>query len=88
VPGLEVKYQRCIMKAMKCGLAGLLLAAGGLGLTGCGGNPNEKEYAEHAPPGKPFEDPNDSKVSYRRARTLNVPKQYQKKIARPDQASP
>jgi hypothetical protein len=62
---------------MKCGLAGLLLAAGSLGLAGCGGNPNEKEYAEHAPPGKPFEDPNDSKVSYRRERTRNVSKQVQ-----------
>lgn len=43
------------------------------GLAGCGsGNSNEREYAQHAPPGKPPDDPNDQKVSYRRERTRNV----------------
>ena len=44
-------------------------------LVGCGsGNPNEKEYFAHTPPGKPPENPNESN-SERRARTRNVPKQ-------------
>jgi hypothetical protein len=67
------------MKTMKCGLAALLVAAGGLGLTGCGGsNPNEREYLQSAPPGKPPDDPDDQKVAHRRERTRNVSKQVQK----------
>jgi hypothetical protein len=57
------------MKAIKCGVAGLLLAAGGLGLAGCGNsNPNEREFLQNAPPGKPSEFPNES-VAERKART-------------------
>jgi hypothetical protein len=43
-------------------------------LAGCEpGNPNEAEYLEHTPPGKPPENP-DETASERRARTLRVPK--------------
>ena len=64
------------------GLAALLVAAGGLGLSGCGGNPNEREYQASAPPGKPPDDPEDQKVAHRRERTRNVSKQVQKIEAR------
>ena len=54
-----------------------------LSLSGCGsGNPNESEYAQHAPPGKPSDDPEDQKVSHRRERTRNVSKAVQKVEAR------
>ena len=40
-------------------------------LPGCGSsNPNEREFLESAPPGKPPENP-DEKVSQRRSRTQN-----------------
>jgi hypothetical protein len=66
------------MKSIRYGLTGLMLAAGGLALAGCGGNPNEREYLQTAPPGKPPDDPEDQKVSHRRERTRNVPKEVQK----------
>jgi hypothetical protein len=64
-------------------LAGLLPLVFGLsfllGLPGCGsGNPNEAEYAQHAPPGKPPDDPEDQKVAHRRERTRNISKAVQK----------
>jgi hypothetical protein len=65
------------MKMRKCGLIGPIVLAYGLALGGCGGNPNRAEYDAHTPPGKPFDDPNDYKVSYRRERTRNVSKQVQ-----------
>ena len=44
-------------------------------IAGCGsGNPNEKEYFAHTPPGVPPENPNETNAE-RRARTRNVPKQ-------------
>ncbi len=66
------------MKAIRCGLAGLLMTAGVMGLAGCGsGNPNETEFLRTAPPGKPPDDPEDQKVAHRRERTKIVPKQIQ-----------
>ena len=67
------------MSILKSPRAKTLLLTGSLILTsnlvGCGsGNPNEKEYFAHTPPGKPPENPNESN-SERRARTRNVPKQ-------------
>jgi hypothetical protein len=57
------------MKSFRFVLAVLLLSAGGLGLAGCGGsNPNEREFLQNAPPGKPSEFPNES-VAERKART-------------------
>jgi hypothetical protein len=71
------------MKAIRYGLASLLVAAGGLALAGCGsGNPNEREYLQTAPPGKPPDDPEDQKVAHRRERTRNVSKEIQKIEAR------
>ncbi len=70
------------MRVMRSGLAGLLLVAGVLGLTGCGGNPNEREFLDKAPPGKPSDDPEDKNVAHRRGRTRNVSKQVQKIEAR------
>jgi hypothetical protein len=66
------------MKMSKCRFIGTFVLACGLTLGGCGGNPNRAEYDAHTPPGKPFDDPNDSKVAYRRERTRNVSKQVQK----------
>ena len=74
------------MRTMRFGLAALtaaIVSVGALGFSGCGGNPNQAEYDAHTPPGKPSDDPNDAKVAYRRARTFNVPKQLQSKIAVP-----
>jgi hypothetical protein len=74
------------MRTTKFGLTALvavILAAGAPGFSGCGGNPNQAEYDKHTPPGKPSDDPNDSQVAYRRARTLSVPKQFQNKIQAP-----
>jgi hypothetical protein len=67
------------MSILKSPRAKALLLTGSLILTsnlvGCGsGNPNEKEYFAHTPPGKPPENPDESN-SARRARTRNVPKQ-------------
>ncbi len=68
-------------------LAGLILLVFSLGfalgLPGCGsGNPNEREFLATAPPGKPSDDPEDSKVSHRRERTRNVAPQVAKIEAR------
>jgi hypothetical protein len=64
------------------------VAVGILAATGCGGgNPNEREYFQDAPPGKPSDDPNDQKVAYRRERTRNVSKQVQKVEARGREAA-
>ena len=61
-------------------LFGILALA--LNHMGCGmGNPNEKEYFAHTPPGKPPENPNETN-SERRARTRNIPKQIAKIEAR------
>jgi hypothetical protein len=51
--------------ALSCGLT--------LSQAGCGsGNPNETEFLNSAPPGKPPENP-DETVSQRRQRTLRTP---------------
>jgi hypothetical protein len=51
-------------------------------LSGCGsGNPNEREYSEHAPPGVPSEFPNES-VAQRKARTRTESKQEKAAEAR------
>jgi hypothetical protein len=74
------------MRTMRFGLAALaamIVSVGAVGVSGCGGNPNQTEYDAHTPPGKPSDDPYDAKVAYRRARTLNVPKQLQSKIEVP-----
>jgi hypothetical protein len=64
-----------------------IVLACGLALAGCGGNPNRAEYDAHTPPSKPFDDPNDYKVSYRRERTRNVSKQVQKIEAKAREAA-
>jgi hypothetical protein len=70
------------MKLINNVLAGLLLAAGGLGLAGCGNsNPNEREFLQNAPPGKPSEFPNES-VAQRKARTKGETKPAQKGAAK------
>ena len=51
-------------------LGGLILAASA---SGCGGNTNEKEFLNSAPPGKQTGDPNES-YSQRRERTKNASK--------------
>jgi hypothetical protein len=71
------------MKISKRRLAVLFLLVWNLGLTlglpGCGsGNPNEKEYLATAPPGKPPDDPDDSKVAHRRERTRAKSKELDK----------
>jgi hypothetical protein len=54
----------CLL-ALCCGLA--------LALASCGSsNPNEAEFLNSAPPGKPPENPNET-VSQRRSRTLRSP---------------
>ena len=55
------------------------LLVGSLGLmwalAGCGsGNPNEREFFQHAPPGVPAENPNES-VAQRKARMRSPTKQ-------------
>ena len=63
-PKYRLLFCVCLM-ALSCGLT-LLVA-------GCGsGNPNETEFLNSAPPGKPPENPNET-VSQRRARTLRTP---------------
>jgi hypothetical protein len=79
------------MSILKSPRAKTLLLFGSLILTsnlvGCGsGNPNEKEYFAHTPPGKPPENPNESN-SERRARTRNVPKQVAAAEARNEAAA-
>jgi hypothetical protein len=64
------------MSVRKWGLAIVLLAVIGMGIPGCGGNPNEEAF-RNSPPGKPFENPDDLKVSSRRERTRNVSKEVQ-----------
>jgi hypothetical protein len=69
------------MRTKRYGLVfpvGLILAAGGLGVSGCGGsNPNEREFLQTAPPGKPSEIPNES-VADRKARTKGESHKVQK----------
>jgi hypothetical protein len=48
------------------------------GLPGCGGNPNEREFLNSAPPGEPSPFPNES-VAQRKSRTKSEPKPVQKK---------
>ena len=51
-------------------LGGMILAAVA---SGCGGNSNEKEFLDSAPPGVQTGDPNES-YSQRRERTKTAPK--------------
>jgi len=74
------------MRMPRSRLAGLPLLVGGLGLTlalaGCGsGNPNEREYFEHTPPGVPSDHPGES-VAERKARLRSPTKQELKAEAR------
>jgi hypothetical protein len=67
------------MRKPKSRLTGLTLLVGTLGLTwalaGCGsGNPNEREYFEHTPPGVPSDHPGES-VAQRKARLRSPTKQ-------------
>jgi len=55
-----------------------------LGLPGCGGNANEREFLNSAPPGEPSPFPNES-VAQRKARTRSEPYSVQKKGQSPGQ---
>ncbi len=79
-----IKGHESTMKPSRLAIFFLLICGAGLmpGLSGCGsGNPNEREYSEHAPPGLPSENPNES-VAQRKARTRTASKQELKAEAR------
>ena len=55
-----------------------------LAVAGCGGNANEREFLDSAPPGEPSPFPNES-VAQRKARTRSEPYSVRKKGQSPGQ---
>jgi hypothetical protein len=73
IDDLDSQIMKTVVSLMRSPWAKALLFVGALALVpplaGCGNsNPNEREFLNSAPPGKPPENPNES-VSERRART-------------------